>query len=156
MSDATATDDELRAIESSAVRLLAGREHSRYELGRKLLARCGKAALVEQILDRVEAQGFLDERRFVEAFIDQRCRKGFGPLRIRAELRERGVEAVLVEDALDAAAVDWTVQLEAIAERRFGDTVPGDRRELTRRGRFLEQRGFPPSLIRRYLDRVAA
>jgi regulatory protein len=150
------TDDELRAIESSALRLLAGREHSRQELSRKLLARCGRVALVEQVLDRVEALGCLDERRFVEAFIDQRCRKGVGPLRIRAELRERGVAPVLVEDALEAAGVNWMIQLEVVAERKFGDTAPGDRRELTRRGRFLEQRGFPPSLIRRYLDRLAA
>jgi len=67
----------------------------------------------------------------------------------------RGVAAGLVEDALEEAAVDWMVQLEGVAERKFGVDAPGDRRELTRRGRFLEQRGFPVGLIRRYLDRSA-
>jgi len=155
MTDAAAPDDDLVVIESSAMRLLAGREHSRDELRRKLLSRFRSGGPVEEVLDRVEAQGFLDERRFVEAFIDQRCRKGVGPLRIRAELRERGVAAGLVEDVLEAAAVDWMVQLEGVAERKFGVDAPGDRRELTRRGRFLEQRGFPVGLIRRYLDRSA-
>ena len=40
------------------------------------------------------------------------------------------------------------------AVRKFGDTPAGDMRTLAKRGRYLEQRGFPISLVRRYLDRV--
>jgi regulatory protein len=147
--------DDATTVELSAVRLLGSRDHSREELRRKLRARFGDEQLIDQVLAGLQARHLLSDRRFVENYIEQRSRKGFGPLRIRAELGERGIPADLLAECLDEAAPDWGELLDAAAGRKFGDRPASDRRELARRGRFLEQRGFPISLVRRYLERIS-
>lgn len=147
-----AANDKREAVETAALKLLSGREHSRQELQRKLKTRFGREAIVDEVLDGLESSDLLSEQRFIEGYIDQRCRKGFGPLRIRAELAERGIAADRVEEALETVGPDWEGLLQRAAERKFGDASAADRREEARRGRFLEQRGFPVGLIRRYLD----
>jgi regulatory protein len=106
---------------------------------------------VETVLDSLQAHGWLDERRFVEQFIRQRSGRGQGPLRIRAELRQRGIADDLVDALLLDDETDWATRLRAAAGARFGDAPPADERERARRARFLEQRGFPAALVRSYL-----
>jgi regulatory protein len=139
-------------VESAAVRLLAGREHSRQELARKLAIRGYPAGLIDRVLDDLARRRLLSDERFAELYIAQRSRKGYGPLRIRAELAERGVAGELASGWLAKADVDWDGLLADLALRRFGEGPAADQRELGRRGRFLEQRGFPIALVRRYLD----
>lgn len=146
--------DETAEITDAALRLLARREHSRYELTRKLAARFGGSSLVDEVLDELGGRGIVDDDRFAEALIDQRTRKGFGPVRIRADLREKGMDANRIERHLQGAAIDWSERLHDVAERKFGAAVAAGRNERMRRGRFLEQRGFPVDLIRRYLDQA--
>ena len=50
---------------------------------------------------------------------------------------------------------DWPRLLAEAHDRRFGRSPPADRADYARRGRFLEQRGFPAALIRRHLSRHA-
>ena len=104
------------------------------------------------MLDDLSERNLRSDHRFVEKYIDQRSRKGFGPLRIRAELAERGITGDLVADLLDAAGCDWSERLHDLADRKFGAAPATERREQARRARFLQQRGFPTGLIGRYLD----
>lgn len=145
--------DENAAIEAVALRLLAQREHSHRELSRKLHARKLDPALIEPLLERLEAEGALDEARLTGHYVAERAEKGFGPLRIRAELREKGVSDALIESELDQWRERWPDQLARVHDRRFGPARAQDRAEMARRGRFLEQRGFPTDLIRRLLWR---
>lgn len=146
--------DESAAVEAAAVRLLAMREHSRQEMRRKLVARFNEQVLIETVLDDLERRRYLSDERFAEAYVNERSRKGYGPLRIRAELSERGIAAGLSARWLDDGTTDWTEVLAEAATRKFGAEPAADLRSLAKRGRFLEQRGFPIGLVRRYLDRV--
>ncbi|MGB8146312.1 MAG: regulatory protein RecX, partial [Chromatiaceae bacterium] len=74
------------AARNLALRLLAGREHSRRELERKLLARGYEAAILVGVLDALTETGLLSDERMAEAYVAGRLRKGFGPLRLRQEL----------------------------------------------------------------------
>ena len=146
--------DEATEIELAAVKLLSVREQSRHELRRKLRARSADAELIDAVLDDLERRGLLSDERFAEAYVEQRSRKGYGPLRIRAELSERGVGHEVAARWLDEGPYDWGEILVRTAERKFGETAATDVRALAKRGRFLEQRGFPLSLVRHYLDWV--
>lgn len=146
--------DEAALVELAAVRLLSVREQSRQELRRKLRARHADAGLIESVLDELGRRGLLSDERFTENYVEQRSRKGYGPLRIRAELAERGVAREVSARWIDEGSYDWGEILDQAALRRFGDGKATDRRALARRGRFLEQRGFPLSMVGRYLDRV--
>ena len=147
-----AEQDDAAAVEAGAVRLLAGREHARTELEQKLRRRGHAHALITAVLDSLQQRGLLSDERFVEQYVQQRVRKGYGPLRLRAELSRRGVADDLIDRGLDAAGIDWQAILTDVAVRRFGGDDPADHNALARRGRHLEQRGFPISLIRRYLN----
>ena len=125
-----------------AVRLLARREHSRRELRLKLEARGFDAAAITPALDELERQGLLSEARFVESYVRSRREKGFGPLRIGAELREKGVSGALIDRHLDPDDPEWLSRARALHARRYPEGVTGDRKELARRLRFLTGRGF--------------
>lgn len=139
---------EQMELEQAAIRLLAAREHSRAELRRKLHARCETPELLEQVLDDLEQRGYLSDARYVEQYVLSRKRKGFGPVRIRQELQERGVSADLIEPATDPGESEWRALIRQCCQRKFGDSRPADYRERARRARFLEYRGFPSEMIR--------
>ena len=135
-------------IEQVAFGLLANREHTRSELTRKLKTRDFEPDLITRLLDNFETRGYLDDGRFTEQYVEMRIRKGYGPLRIRVELQERGVSSRVIDDWLDERDPDWRKRLREVSECKFGPLVDRSKRELGRRARFLEYRGFPTFLIR--------
>ncbi|MET0084554.1 MAG: regulatory protein RecX [Sedimenticola sp.] len=138
-------------LEQAAVRLLASREHTRAELKRKLGSRADDPALLEQVLNGLETQRLQSDSRFVEQYIDSRKRKGYGPLRIRQELQQKGVGGELIEQWLDERDSEWMDLLGEAARRKYGSSPAFDYKEKARRARFLEYRGFPTELIREFL-----
>lgn len=142
---------EEHAIRDRALRLLARREHSRHELERKLRAKGHVEAAIARVLDELTASDLVSDQRTAEAYVTARMRKGYGPRRLRQELHERGVEDDLIVPLLDRYGEDWQERLALVAEKKFGPEAATDRKELARRARFLEYRGFPPDLVSRYL-----
>jgi regulatory protein len=127
------------------------REHSRLELQRKLAARGHDRAAIGEALAGLAGRGLLSEARMAEAYVAERLRKGFGPVRIRHELRERGIPDALIDPHLEQSALEWLALIAAVSDKKFGPGPGGDRKELARRARFLEYRGFPAELIGRFL-----
>lgn len=104
---------------------------------------------MSKVLQQLEEQGLQSDDRFTEQYVRQRRDKGYGPLRIRAELKERGVDGVLIDGWLDAGDQEWRSLMEQAVIKKYGQTPPRDnQKEIARCGRFLAQRGFPPRLIR--------
>jgi len=129
-------------VRRAGMDLLARREHSRLELRRKLGARDLPDELIEQALDDLQQDGLLSDQRFAESFAGSRLRRGQGPQRILAELRQRGVVDALAEQALASLGADWLATARAVREKRFGRAVPQDFKERARQARFLQYRGF--------------
>ena len=103
------------------------------------------------VLDDLAAQGLQSDERFAEAYVNQRVERGYGPLHIRAELRERGIDGALAARWLDDVDRPWGEILGQVLAGRFGAAPAADRKEVARRARYLERRGFPADLIRRRL-----
>ncbi len=139
------------AVRRAAMDLLARREHGRVELTRKLRSRGAADELIEAALDRLAEEGLLSEARYLEAFVSYRARAGYGPLRIREELTQRGLARSDIEQALRDSGIDWREQLEDTWRRKFAGELPTDARERARQGRFLSYRGYPLDLIGRLL-----
>jgi len=134
--------------------LLARREHSWLELRHKLAARGYDDAEVDQVLAQLEQERLLSDERFAETYVRTRRERGFGPLRIRAELQERGVADELIARHLEAASDTWRELARDEHRRRFGDVRPADFKERARRARFLQGRGFPVEVVSAVLDEV--
>lgn len=143
--------DSAAAVRRTAMDLLARREHGRVELARKLRLRGAAAELIESALDRLEADGLLNEARYLECFVASRARAGYGPLRIREELAQRGLPREAIEGAIREAAIDWAAQLRELWRRRFAGQLPADAKARAQQGRFLGYRGYPADLVGRLL-----
>jgi regulatory protein len=138
-------------MERVALGLLAAREHSRGELARKLAARGFAGDKIEGTLDALASAGLIDEGRLAEAYVSERLNKGFGPLRIRQELRAKGLPEELIAPHLRLDQEDLLERIAAAHDRRFGREAAPNASERARRGRFLEYRGFPAEAITRFL-----
>ena len=123
--------------------LLARREHARAELVSKLSRRfADHLELIEAEVDKLRAEGLQSDARLAESFVRYRASRGQGPVKIRAELRQRGVDEGLVDAAMEACDVDWFELAESVCRKRFGDLPAADIKERARRSRFLQGRGF--------------
>jgi regulatory protein len=141
--------------EAVALRLLARREHGRAELAAKLDRRGVPAEEIVRTLDRLEARGLLSEQRFVEQLIVSRLRRGYGPLRIRADLAARRIDSRAADDGLALDDAEWAARAERARRRQFGEKLPRERAERARQARFLERRGFTAAQIGRVLRGVS-
>jgi regulatory protein len=146
--DADAAGADERTVRTAALALLAGRDFGRAELARRLERRGYPAAVVAVVVEGLVAERLLSETRYVEQFIRQHAGRGHGPVRIRADLRERGVPEAEIEAGLDAAGEDWVAVAREARRRRFGVSPPGDYPERARQARFLQYRGFSHEQIR--------
>jgi regulatory protein len=147
-----ATPTEIRKV---AIALLTRRDHSRRELNTKLARRGFPSDLVEQVLTSLAAEGLQSDLRFTESFANAARGKGYGLVRIRASLRERGVDDSIINTKLAFQDTDWLAEVERVRSKRFGSDVPQDAKEWARQARFLQYRGFSAEQIRKALKQKA-
>ena len=137
---------DIRTVTVRALDLLSRREHSAKELRYKLEARGFEPQHIEAALAQLSGKGLLNEQRFVESYVHGRIRRGYGPVRIRAELRDRGAETEM-DDWSPDEDIDWTELAITAREKRFGKAAPKDYKERAKQMRFLQQRGFTSEQI---------
>lgn len=136
-------------VMGDAYRLLGHRARSREELRRRLLAKEHDEHAVEDALEKLSADGFLDDAAFARSYAaDKRRIGGWGEERIRRGLRELGVSGADADDALGAPGEGEGEELEralAVLRRRGAPEQPLD---AARRRAFqaLQRRGFSSSV----------
>ena len=144
------------ALKERALRLLATREHSRFELRRKLMRGTpsrsrllrGRAsnkradssasdsagsssssridAWVDAVINDLVRHGLLSDERFAESFVRRGIDRGHGPLKIRAGLRSRAVPDDIIDDALTFSDDFWLDRARAAQTKRFGNDGSND------------------------------
>jgi regulatory protein len=119
-----------------AVQLLAARPHFRRELEAKLRQRGFSGEEIDEVLDRLTEQGYLDDFAAARSFVEARLARGEGRTRLRAELAKRGAP----EEAIEAALSELTPVDDLPAAREAAG-------EWKRRG------GRDPRALARHLDR---
>jgi len=144
MSDAPVHNES--EVYAAAIGLLARREHSARELSAKLHTRGYAPELIAAVLERLVAERLQSDERYTEVYVRQRSDKGYGPERIRAELRERGIDDTLVSarfrQAEEEGEVDWYALAAAAYAKKFGGRPIEDIKERAKRQRFMQYRGF--------------
>jgi regulatory protein len=127
-----------------AYRYLSRRERTVAEVRAHLQARDLGAGLAEEAIDTLTGQGYLDDRRFARLFVqDKRELEQWGDERIRRGLAARGVEPELAEAAISENG-GYGPELEravALLRRRVPNPEP-DRRGRERALGLLMRRGY--------------
>ncbi len=143
-------------LRTAALRFLARRAHSRAELRRKLLRRAAvPTELVEDVLDALEREGYLDDAAYAREFAQSLIRrKATSALRLELELRRRGIEPALAQSIAAELLPEELVyeQARRAAQRklRLLAAQPTDKQRRAVAG-YLARQGFPAPLIGKLL-----
>lgn len=141
-----------RDVRLAAMNFLARREHLCQELKQKLQKRFPDPPLIDSVLQELENENLQSDQRYVESYIRHRSTRGYGPDRVRQELRQRGADSSLVEQEMGVAEVDWRQLARDTRLRKFGSEAPADFAERARQLRFLQYRGFGAELTQYALE----
>ncbi len=144
-----------KEIKASCLRLLARREHSRKELLNKLMTKGYSRETIEHVVSELAEQGLQNDRRFMEGYARQRIAKGYGPVRIKYELQQKGIEDCDLDSVVEESAGSWTEQLIGLYSRKYQGTDSVTRQEWAKRSRFLQQRGFSGEMIMNLFKQLA-
>lgn len=142
MSLAVAKDAELNKLTNRALGLLARRDYSREELRERLSRQVPNEQVVDQVLDALEEQGLQSDARFCECFVRYRIDQGKGPLKIRQDLRQKGIPTELIEYHLNQDSEFWLTRAKQVYLRKFATRPIDDDKDFAKRLRFLVSRGF--------------
>lgn len=135
------------SLKGRALRYLAGREHSRAELVRKLAPHEAEPGQIERVLDDLQAKDFISEERVVASVINRRA-ASLGGARLRQELQAKGIDPERVRDAVAQLKDSELERAQEVWRKRFGD-APEDTKQWARQVRFLMARGFAADVVRR-------
>ncbi len=130
-----------------AMDYLARREHGRGELLDKLTRFGFDADVADDAVAQLVDDGLQSDARFAEAFVRSRINQGKGPVRIRTDLRERGLGGSAIDVALEEADEDWYALAREVRLKKFGPDTPSEFRDKAKQMRFLQSRGFEPDQI---------
>ena len=132
------------------MRLLSQREHSRFELERKLKPFEETPGELAEALDFLQAKDFISEPRVIESVINRRASR-FGAARIRHELQAKGLQAEAVAAAVQSLKATEVERAREVWRKKFG-TPAADAAERGKQARFLAARGFGSEAIGRVVS----
>lgn len=150
-SQAEGTEKPATAIRRAAMDLLARREHSFHELNRKLSTHFPEQDILP-VLEKLRDEKLQSDQRYLEAYIRSRLMKGFGPLKIEAELYGKGLDSEQIRNGLYSDENDWLERCRQAMHKRFRSLDKANRNERAKCERFLQQRGYPYEIIRSALE----
>jgi regulatory protein len=120
---------------------------------RKLRTKKFPDDLILKVVQKLAQDKLLSNDRFIENYIHSRRNKGYGPIRIQAELQERGIQEELIEHHLNIADNAWFINARNVWQKRFKNQLPRDFKSRAQQMRFLQYRGFTQEQIESVIKR---
>ena len=131
---------------AAAANIIGSRALSKKELTRRLVKKGNDEADAQAAADWLEDIGAVDDAGYAAALARHYGGKGYGPARVREELRRRGVDRSLWDEALEELP-EAAGQIDAFLAGKLRGRVP-DPREKKRLSDALARRGFSWGEIR--------
>lgn len=153
LSRAQAAQIDQNALDTAA-RMLSYRAMTEAALRDKLLNKGFAAQAVEDAVEYLRIHGFLDDQKYADSTVRSYTRRGYGTMRIRQELRRRGVCQEEAEIAMQSHEPEWARMRALLDKRLHGDL--SDRKEVNKAIAALQRRGFRWEEIRKALNDYGA
>ena len=133
-----------KTIYAAALRYLMLREHSQTQLQQKLSLRFPEdASLILEVIKTLAAEDYQSEARFAALYLHSRSLRGYGPIKIAYELKQRGIKADVIKEAFDNCEIDWSDLKEKTRQKKFGMApLPKEFSAKAKQLTYLQQRGF--------------
>ena len=152
-SDPALEEDLFKKGMDTAYRLLARCPRSRFEVEHRLRQRYYPNPLIEMIIEKLEKQGYLDDRVFARQWArDRMTHRYWGSLRLRDELQRKGVAKEWIEESLrelrgEQGEEERARELMARRTKRSGGSRKLDPRNRQRSFMYLRRRGYSVEVI---------
>lgn len=141
----------------AALRYLEHRERSKREVRSHLVSKGFHEDEIEEELKYLEEFHYVDDARYCCNYIDYGIGKGRGPVRLRYELTEKGVDSrliqVLLEERFDRDTEKAAAMKEAEKLLTSGPEAP-DEKTLAKIGRKLASLGYHTEIIYDLIGRL--
>ena len=135
----------------SAMRMLSLRAHSELEIRQKLRLKFSEEA-VRHAINKLQELALLDDEKFAFMFAEELYRRrGFAPKRIALELKNRGIEGILAEKAVNSLDIDREIGIIKVIEKYHltENSTPKEKDRVIRR---LLNMGYSFSDISRHIN----
>ena len=135
----------------TAANMIGSRALSKKELTRRLVRKGAEETDAQAAADWLEDIGAVNDAAYAAAVARDYGRRGYGPARVREELRNRGVPRDLWDEALEELPDSGAV-LDALIQRKLRGDL-SDPKEIKRVSDALLRRGFSWSEVRGAMSR---
>ena len=143
------TEAEVHEI---AVRYLTRREYGVEELRQKLIQRGADSETAGKVVADLADSDLVSDQRFTEMYVRTRLHQLYGPVKIRGELRSRGVSDHEINQAMPAEREIWfDIASQWAVKRCHGELDYAGRAKIYRG---LMNRGFTHEQANIALDRL--
>lgn len=118
--------------------------------------------ILEQVIERLLTQKFLDDTHFAMWWVEQRARnKPKSKMVLRMELKQKGIPQEIITHVLSSEelhdATDDFAQAKKLVEKKIDRYQELPKQEIYQKlGGFLGRRGFSWEVIKRSIDEVLA
>ncbi len=151
--------DALLRAKEAAIIYLGHRARTEHEVRKKLKGKDFDAAIIDQVIKRLHELSYLDDEQFAVRYTKNRFEfKGYGPQRIRTELRRLGIAQPLIEQALDTLLPADDVVERAMVEAEKRMRRLRNEQDLYKKRRklfdFLVRRGHTSEVAREVIDKL--
>jgi len=133
-----------------AYKFLSYRPRSEAEVRTKLGQLGFPRKSVDTTLEKLRSLSLLNDEAFARDWARGRAEgRGYGPLRIERELRQKGIEKSVIGQIVQETfgPQEGKERARALLEKRFRGKDLGDRKVLHRAVGFLQRRGYRSSVI---------
>ncbi|NUO62199.1 MAG: RecX family transcriptional regulator [Gemmatimonadaceae bacterium] len=157
-----ADEAEALRVYDRAATMLAARGRAARDLEKMLVRKGEQPELARKAVERLTAQGFLDDAVYARSFVRSKSSgAGLARRRLEQELGRKGVDRAVVAEAIDEVFEeeerDEAASAEALARKRSRTLRDADPRATRRRlYAYLARRGYSVDVINEALDRVGA
>ncbi|WP_439830054.1 regulatory protein RecX [Aeromonas veronii] len=110
--------EQLAAARAYAMRSLARRESAESELANRLRQQGFNEEVIEAVVDYCRGYNWVNNERYGGMAVRAGAAKGHGPIKIRFDLRRKGLDDMQIDAAFDQPELDWFELAFALLERR--------------------------------------
>ena len=150
-------DLEIKEVYTKMAQLCSRSEQCSADIRKKMIAYEIKDELIEEIIEKLKAEKFIDDERYVKAYVSDKFRLNkWGKIKMRYYLKAKGLSNEVIEKGfLEIKEEQYKKVLISTLKEKAKTIKSGDKFDkMGQIIRFAQSRGFEPEMIHRYLPEV--
>ena len=142
---------------SKMAQLCSRSEQCSADIRRKMITYDLVNEVVEEIIEKLKKEKFLDDQRYVKSYISDKFRLNkWGKIKMKYYLKMKGLPESLIQSELDEIDEEKykTALINTMKEKAKSVKNKSKFEKMSQIIRFAQNRGFEPEIIHRYINLV--